>query len=503
MRNLVRTSFLAGLVVFLLVARVFALRQSPPGFFVDESSIGYNAWTILKSGNDEHGISYPLYFKAFGDYKNPIFVYSVSVLMFLFGPSIETVRLTSALWGIGAIAIFTYLVWAAKVRGPSLWIVLLLVLTNPWFFQLSRVAFEVASTPFFLFAAVLAYYKLSNTERISNRTAGIWLCTFALSLAGTFYSYTSGRILAPLLLLVGLILLMKKISLWQLFLTGALCLLCVLPALFWEIANPGVLLARYQVVGLSHYTQSAAEFVAQASTNYRLHFSPRFLFFGGDGNLRHAPAPFGVLLLSSIPFALVGLFSLIAEKRGSFAYWVLFGILISPLPSALTIQSPHVLRSVGLLVFVCILFWHGAEYLHAHVQARFIMYAWTITLVLETLLFLPAYFTSYSQNAGIWFDSTTVDLIETSVNYPGPYFLSSKLYPGTDATVDFLRITHDPSQSIPFEKTIVFNPETGFPNTRGVFLIDSDTCTTLPQSFLNTATHVKTIGGNCAYLRNL
>ena len=47
------------------------LSASPPGLYVDEASIGYNAWTMARFGVDEHGIHVPLFFEAFGEYKNP------------------------------------------------------------------------------------------------------------------------------------------------------------------------------------------------------------------------------------------------------------------------------------------------------------------------------------------------------------------------------------------------------------------------------------------------
>src|SRR3954468_14217139 len=59
---------------------------NPPGFFVDESSVAYNAHTISESGRDEHGELFPLYFQAFGDYKNPVYVYLLAALFRVTGP---------------------------------------------------------------------------------------------------------------------------------------------------------------------------------------------------------------------------------------------------------------------------------------------------------------------------------------------------------------------------------------------------------------------------------
>ena len=68
----------AALVV---VRNLVDLSGSPPGLYVDEASIGYNAWTIAHYGVDEHGIHFPLFFEAFGEYKNPIYVYAVAALV--------------------------------------------------------------------------------------------------------------------------------------------------------------------------------------------------------------------------------------------------------------------------------------------------------------------------------------------------------------------------------------------------------------------------------------
>ena len=52
-------------------------------------------WT----GRDEHGELFPIYFKAFGEYKNPVFIYACVPVIGLFGPEVFAVRLTSVLFG--------------------------------------------------------------------------------------------------------------------------------------------------------------------------------------------------------------------------------------------------------------------------------------------------------------------------------------------------------------------------------------------------------------------
>src|SRR5689334_2458739 len=87
--------------------------RNPPGFYIDESSIAYNALTISRAGADEYGESFPLYFRAFGDYKNPVYVYALASLFRVTGPSVTAARLLSA-W-LGALAALLLGLLAARM----------------------------------------------------------------------------------------------------------------------------------------------------------------------------------------------------------------------------------------------------------------------------------------------------------------------------------------------------------------------------------------------------
>src|SRR5262249_11830786 len=70
-----RFRILAVLVLLALVLRVWGLDWSPPGLDPDEVSIGYNAYSILRTGRDEYGVPWPLTFRAFGEFKRPAYIY--------------------------------------------------------------------------------------------------------------------------------------------------------------------------------------------------------------------------------------------------------------------------------------------------------------------------------------------------------------------------------------------------------------------------------------------
>src|SRR5689334_16268177 len=86
-------------VIFFLAffARFYQLTQFPPGLTIDEVAIGYNAYSILKTGKDEWGNFLPLSFRSVGDYKAPILIYLTVPFIALFGETEFAVRLPVAI----------------------------------------------------------------------------------------------------------------------------------------------------------------------------------------------------------------------------------------------------------------------------------------------------------------------------------------------------------------------------------------------------------------------
>src|SRR4030043_1321992 len=90
------------IILFALILRLFKIDSYPPSLTWDETSLGYNAYSILTSGYDEHGEFLPLArFIAFGDYKPPGYIYAAVPSVILFGLKEFSVRLPSALAGFG------------------------------------------------------------------------------------------------------------------------------------------------------------------------------------------------------------------------------------------------------------------------------------------------------------------------------------------------------------------------------------------------------------------
>ena len=84
--------------------RFWQLGQHPVSLSIDELSIGYNAYSILKTAHDEHGQFLPLAFRSVWDYKAPVLIYLMTPAIALLGLNEFGVRFTIAF--LGTLTIF-------------------------------------------------------------------------------------------------------------------------------------------------------------------------------------------------------------------------------------------------------------------------------------------------------------------------------------------------------------------------------------------------------------
>ena len=156
------------IIIFLSVfLRFYKLSSIPPSLYWDEASLGYNAYSILKSAHDEHGKLLPLtYFAAFGDYKPPGYIYATVLPIAILGPSEFAIRFPSAFFGVLTVIITYFL--AKKFfenKTIALWSAFLLAI-SPWHLQFSRGAFEGNLGLFFSITAIYFFIKFVKDKPI-------------------------------------------------------------------------------------------------------------------------------------------------------------------------------------------------------------------------------------------------------------------------------------------------------------------------------------------------
>src|SRR3989339_401801 len=91
------------------IFRLYKLDAYPVGFHIDEASLGYNGYSMLKTGKDENNNPHPLYVDMFGDYRPSGYHYLTILPIIIFGLTEFSTRLPGALIGsLSIIALFFF-----------------------------------------------------------------------------------------------------------------------------------------------------------------------------------------------------------------------------------------------------------------------------------------------------------------------------------------------------------------------------------------------------------
>ena len=329
---------------------MWGIDSNPPGFYLDEASIAYNALSIANTGTDEHGVPWPLFFQTWDSSVavNPVYVYALAAVFKVFGPSILAARLLSLIAGfVAAVGLGLVTTRTTGRRWHGVVIGGMAALT-PWLFQVSRLVFEVALFPLVLAGLLLVLHRIHDKPAWS---AGEVVATSIL-LGLLTYTYTTGRLLGPMLA-AGLVIFASRSRIPSIGLTWVLFGLTLVPALAFNVVNAGALGARAALLGYIEPGMSIADigarFLAQILANVDL----GSMLLTGDPNIRHHVPVTGSVLAATLALAVVGLDH--AFHRGWRNPWVrylLFGLAAAVIPASLTVDKFHTLRLIAFPVFL-------------------------------------------------------------------------------------------------------------------------------------------------------
>jgi len=389
--------------------RFYQITNVPPSTQWDETAIGYNAYSILKTGRDEYGKLLPLVFKSFGDYKPGLYIYLTVPSVAVFGLNELAVRIPSALAGIAAVFLIyqvSYLLF--KKKALSLFISFALAM-SPWAIHFSRGGWE-ANVALFLTLLGIFYFLKSEKKPKYLYPSSI---AFGLSLL----AYQGSKVFIPLLLLGLLIFFfknVKKLPLKNLVISLVLLFLVASPAFLAVFTGGG---GRLKTMSLFSYQRPADEvksilnvdegnmvyfnlfhseslsFATRLAERYFNHFSPRFLFFEGDwSSLRHGPPYTGALYLFDFLLLIAGGYFLVRFNTSQ-SKFVWFWLLVAPIPAVLTRDSIQGIRSLNMVLPLMILIGCGFYQIFLWLPKKRKIFSSFIVLFLTVLyLFSAAYY---------------------------------------------------------------------------------------------------------------
>ena len=397
--------------VLVAVRNLVDLSGSPPGLYVDEASIGYNAWAIAHHGVDEHGVHFPLFFEAFGEYKNPVYIYSLSGLLRVLPLTAAVERVPAAIFGLAVVAFLAAAAW--RLTGSRVVTLGTMVLTalTPWLAIESRVGFETISMVALLSGALWCLARRTPAPR-QFALAGVFL-------AIAIYGYSTAR-LEVLLLAIALAIAwgLARARGWWRALVPVAAGYGVLGV--YALLNPGALTGRLALISIWADGAPLNVVIDRFLTNYVSYFSPGFLFFQGDPNPRQTTGIGGMLLWATLPLLLAGIVVCWQRRREPLVQFLIAAVVLAPVAAALTNNgTPHALRSSGMFPFLIILAVLGADGVRRalgdrHVPARAVTAVLGAGLLVQGGIYTWDLYTAYPNRAAAAFDTGEIAAIATA-----------------------------------------------------------------------------------------
>ncbi len=360
--------FLAIIICIASFLRLYHLSSVPPSSSLDEASIGYNAYSILKTGKDEFGITFPLVLRAYDDYRPALYVYLVIPFVKILGLTILAVRLPSAILSILTVLmtyfLTKYLLYLRENNNSEkiALVASFLLAISPWHIYISRLSHEVnAGLAFFILASFFFFRK------------NLFLTT--LFFVFSFMSYQSEKIVIPIFF-IGLCLIFKNeiYSAKKSILLALIATSFVLVPFLTQTFSTNALI-RFKATNTfesqnKRFEEQALRLekeirnknsLARIYLNRRIlaaqivfegyvsHFNPYWLFFNNT-NEKHKVPNIGLFYIWELPLIIIGIVVLFLKKyTGRVKLFIFIWIFTAPLAASLTTDAPHAMRTYTFL----------------------------------------------------------------------------------------------------------------------------------------------------------
>jgi 4-amino-4-deoxy-L-arabinose transferase-like glycosyltransferase len=414
--------FLSLILLFAFGLRFWQVDKFPAGLNADEASYGYNAYSLISTGKDEHGESWPIHLKSFADYKPAGTAYIILPFVKLLGLSVKTIRFPSALAGAASVLLVFLLVRELFSSSRLALLASFFLAISPWHLHFSRGAWETnLGTTFMLLGIWLFFKGLKNAKYFP-----LSIINFAFSM----YIYHTPRVVIPLFGFFLVVFYRKQVfkNLRWLVITTVIGGLLITPLLLSFLGPAGS--ARFS--GLSMFSDIGPLWLVNRARgehpnptslgaillhnrplvyglkffeNYSDHFDGVFLFVTGDRVKRSNPPNMGELHLFDLFFLMAGFYFLFRKRPKNWPF-PLAWLFLAPIPAALTFQTPSALRAHNMVIPLIIISSYGFYNLLINIKKKF-----SSNLLVTCYLLLVA----------IIFWNTAYYLHQYLVHYPKAY----------------------------------------------------------------------------------
>lgn len=366
----------------------------------DEIMTAVNAESIIETGKDIGGISFPVYLQGWGG-QSVVLLYFMAFLMKLLGSSLFTVRLPMLI--ISIIGLFVIFDLSKKLTNNENIALTVLALTaiSPWHMLQSIWSLDCNMFPHFLIIALDIFYTgiLNKSKKI------IYLSMIFFAL--TLYCYGVAIYFVPVFLVIMAIYLLRKkeVKILDIIICAIIFTIFALPIVSMFAIN---VLNIKQSIYIGPITIPYYENLSR--TKDMLFFSPNkveqlfkniksvfdmiaFQYDGGDWN---ASKFFGTIYHVSIAFAIFGIAKLIKNKKEPSSMVLLTWLIISLL-TGFVINEANVNRLNSIWYLLIILTVIGIFEIYNKVKyKRYYVVVICVIYLLLVISYITYFYTNYN-----------------------------------------------------------------------------------------------------------
>jgi len=408
----------------LIIASIFRLKgldRVPVSLFADELDVGYQAYSILKTGRDYFGHFMPLHFESYVEFRAPVYIYSTVPTVAIFGMTLYGIRLPAAIFGIlGVLMMYLFTKELTKNEKLSLLTALIMAL-NPWHIHYSRAAFEVTELISLLLSGL--YFMLRGFEK--PKLFFVSAVCFALMP----WTYSTAKLFTPFFLIFlfivwfrdffkvpnkylkkpfFILLVSALLFIYALFFAGGAYRFSQIsvfsdPSRAAQIADEHLIDGRMKIANGGGIISSIESRLAHNKinfwnstivTNYLKSFSTEFLFLKGDVSHRHSDINMGQFYKFEAILLVLGVILFYKSKfdtkiKALISFWILFGAV----PAALTVEGgAHATRLMLIMPPLVFLIAYG---LYKVINIKIVAFCYVVVLLISVFLYQHDYWVHY------------------------------------------------------------------------------------------------------------
>lgn len=428
-------------LILILILAIFLrfFRLDYLELFGDEIDAGYQSYSLLETGRDYKGHFLPVYAQSFSEWRAPMMMYFMTPFIKVLGLNEWGIRSYSAFFGVVSILGMYFLLLKLGVKKKISLITFFLITILPWHIQYSRAGFEITLMSSFIIWGLYFLMDYFNKHKFYK------LILAAVLLSLSFYTYNTANIYVPLFILI--IFGCRRLANKEKIIKPAFKLLLMmfvlsLPILYQIFFGAGA--ERFKKVSLFNNENILSEIneyrdqqnnsltskifynryiysVKKIGANYLNAFSSDFLFGMGDVTFRHSLHKVGNLFWIYAIFLISGLVTFVRKEKKTFSdYFMLGFLIISPLPSSLTIDGAYHATRLFLMIFpLCYFAAMGFSQLFEY--KKIIGIFLSLILCFEFAYFQYYYWNSYKLDSWRWWHYGYKEIMQLSAKYYDSY----------------------------------------------------------------------------------